>query len=184
MDLKALSETCSWILKLTRQCRTFINRTQLNIAQRTPRRTLRSLGSCSFPWKTVSVEVDGWQKKEIELIKTVLGSDSVQSLELRETWNRNRSRRKLLDSDQLSHFLCLPSNLKSLCLDIGILIRVSSPLRSSEVQNRFCGLENLTIHPDRASFSESQNVEDLKSISVGITALSTIPKKKDSEGYA
>ena len=125
-----------------------MNRTELDIVKRTPRRELDSLTLCSFPWKSVVLAVDGWNEKEIELIKKVLGFGSVQSLELHGTCDEDKlSGGKLLDADQLSQCLCQPSNLKSLNLDIGILIRFPSVLGSSKVQNRLCGLENLMLLP-------------------------------------
>ena len=148
-----MSGTCSWIRALTRRSRKYINTTQLNLMRGNEEKnlTMGLLASKKMSWKRIKLEVDGWTKKEMKLIKTLLGSRTVESLELHSTNNPLLSRSdKTLCLHSVADLIRLPHNLKSLAFEIGFLGRFfySKYARSLEIAKNLSSLESLTILPN------------------------------------
>ena len=157
-DLKALSETCSWIFTLTRQCEHFRNRSQLRLIDQDEIQS-KDLSfahlSTSFRWKTIRLTVGDWDENQLQQIKMlVFGSDAIQSLILTDPgwdWDEPepeplRDPTKQLSGEELTVLLCQVPNLKSITLSIEVLVRISSKRLTNQLQERLSALKDLRIH--------------------------------------
>ena len=162
-DMKALSETCSWMLDLTRGCHKYINTTKLNISLRDPKNIidLSSLRSSYASWKTIRVEVDGWRESQLKIISTIIRNSAVEALELCESPDATTN---ILGFHELAQRFILPaSGLKTLSFDVRFLVRASIPL-SKEVKSQLSSLESLTILREQDWFNRNTLTEDEDSI--------------------
>jgi hypothetical protein len=142
--LKAFGATCTWILELTRQCPIFINNTKLNIWRDKPQvveNISTTLKPFYFPWKTVSLDVDGWKTKQLNTIKGVLEGSSVEILELYEPPSKTKP---VCILSGVSQIILRAQMLKSLRLDHRLLSRPGQ-FFSNKLKKNLGGLENLAF---------------------------------------
>ena len=177
-----MSETCSWMLTLTRQSGNLRNRSKLNLDNKKVKAKDLSYAhlSTSFRWKTICLTVDDWDENELQHIKRVIfGSDTIQSLILSDPgwdwYELEPDPTKPLSGEELTEVLCQAPNLKSLSLTIEVLIRISPKRLTTRLQERLSALENLRILWVSDNVYSEQKVA---TVCESIRVLSKVPKMR------
>ena len=89
----------------------------------------------------MKVDVEGWKRKQLLLLREVIGLGDVENLELTETSGSDKPSFTQSDLQQILS----ASTLKSLTLDPRLLVRVSPKFLSNKVKKSLSALTTLVI---------------------------------------